>query len=48
MKTYFTDVSMNVLNYKNNKSMKIMDYSLERTNRLYKFENTLIILKEKL
>lgn len=43
---YFTDVSMNVLNYKNNKSMKIMDYSLERTDGLYKFENTLIILKE--
>lgn len=43
---YFTDVSMNVLNYKNNKSMKIMDYSLERTDGLYKFENNLIILKE--
>ena len=43
---YFTDVSMNVLNYKNNKSMKIMDYSLEISDGLYKFENTLIILKE--
>ena len=43
---YFTEESMNVLNYKSDKSIRIMDYNLEITDGLYKFENTLIILKE--